>query len=143
LPKQHLPTLSRAKNSARRTSCVNNLKQVDLAIRLYADDFSDSLPVLPDANPYPNGVGAYYKQLVKGYLGLTGPASTNEKVFICPADQFFQTQVHHAFTSYTFKGYEVGPGAIARITGSKLNAIIRAFVPRSRRSRDPRFHREI
>jgi prepilin-type N-terminal cleavage/methylation domain-containing protein len=70
-----LPALSQAKEKGRRTSCVSNLRQVNLAIRLYADDCSDSLPVLPDPNPYPNGVGAYYKQLVKGYLGLTGPAS--------------------------------------------------------------------
>src|SRR5437899_12008802 len=50
-----LPALSRAKETARRTACVSNLRQVNLAIRLYADDYSDSLPVLPDPNPYPNG----------------------------------------------------------------------------------------
>src|SRR5213594_427590 len=33
-----LPALGRAKETARRTACVSNLKQVDLAIRLYADD---------------------------------------------------------------------------------------------------------
>src|SRR5437763_5091178 len=112
-----LPDLARAKESARRTKCANNLKQVNSAVRLYADDFSDSLPVLPEPNPYPNGVGAYYKQLVKAYLGLTGPASPNEKVFICPSDRILQKQIGHAFTSYTFNGYEVGPGAIPRITG--------------------------
>ena len=118
-----LPTLSRAKETGRRTACVSNLRQINLAIRLYADDYSDSLPVLPDPNPYPNGVGAYYKQLVKGYLGLTGPASPNEKAFVCPSDRVLQTQIGHAFTSYTFNGYEVGPGAIPRITGQKLGAI--------------------
>jgi len=118
-----LPTLSRAKETGRRTACVSNLRQINLAIRLYADDYSDSLPVLPDPNPYPNGVGAYYKQLVKGYLGLTGPASRNEKAFVCPSDRVLQTQIGHAFTSYTFNGYEVGPGAIPRITGQKLGAI--------------------
>jgi len=87
-----LPTLSRAKETGRRTACVSNLRQINLAIRLYADDYSDSLPVLPDPNPYPNGVGAYYKQLVKGYLGLTGPASPNEKAFVCPSDRVLQTQ---------------------------------------------------
>src|SRR5260370_13551679 len=97
-----LPSLSRAREAARRTACVNNLRQVNLAIHLYADDCLDSLPVLPDPSPYPNGVGAYYKQLVKGDLGLTGPASPNEKVFICPSDPSFQTQITHAFTSYTF-----------------------------------------
>ncbi len=67
-----LPALSRAKEDGRRTSCAGNLSQINLAIRLYVSDYSDSLPVLPNPNPYPNGVGAYYKQLVKSYLGLTG-----------------------------------------------------------------------
>jgi prepilin-type N-terminal cleavage/methylation domain-containing protein len=118
-----LPTLSQAKEKGKRTSCVSNLRQVNLAIRLYADDCLDSLPVLPDPNPYPNGVGAYYKQLVKGNLGLTGPASPKEKVFVCPSDRILHAQVGHAFTSYTFNGYEIGPGAIPRITGKKLGSI--------------------
>jgi prepilin-type N-terminal cleavage/methylation domain-containing protein len=118
-----LPALSRAKDKARRTSCLSNSRQVNLAIHLYAEDSQDSLPVLPDPNPYPNGVGAYYKQLVKGYLGLTGLASPKEMVFICPADRIICTQVGHAFTSYTFNGYEVGPGALPRITGKKLGAM--------------------
>jgi prepilin-type N-terminal cleavage/methylation domain-containing protein len=118
-----LPALSQAKEKGRQTSCLGNLRQVNVAIRLYADDYADSLPVLPTPNLYPNGVGAYYKQLVKGYLGLTGPASPSEKVFTCPSDRILQTQIGHAFTSYTFNGYEVGPGAIPRITGKKLGAI--------------------
>lgn len=118
-----LPALTQAKDKAKRTSCINNLRQVDVAIRLYADDSSDDLPVLPEPNPYPNGVGAYYKQLVKGYLGLQGPVSSNETVFICPADRILKTQIGHAFTSYTFNGYEVGPGALPRITGKKLAGI--------------------
>lgn len=115
-----LPALGRAKDTARRTTCLSNVRQVNLAIHLYADD---SLPVVPDPNPYPNGVGAYYKQLVKGQLGLTGPASPKEKVFICPADRIIHTQVGHAFTSYTFNGYETDSGPIPRITGKKLSAI--------------------
>ena len=75
-----LPALSQAKEKGGQTACLSNLRQVNLAIRLYADDYADALPVLPTPNPYPNGVGAYYKQLVKGYLGLTGPASPSEKV---------------------------------------------------------------
>ncbi len=118
-----LPAMARAGENARRTSCAGNLRQINLAIRLYADDFTDSLPVLPEPNPYPNGVGAYYKQLVKSYLGLAGPASPNERVFNCPSDPVVHTQASHAFTSYTFNGYEVGPGAIPRITGQKMGAI--------------------
>jgi len=118
-----LPALCGAREQGRKTNCLSNLRQVNLAIRLYAEDSADRLPVLPMPNPYANGVGAFYKQLVKGYLGLTGPASPGEKVFICPSDPIIGTQAGHAFTSYTFNGYEVGPGAIARITGQKLGSI--------------------
>jgi prepilin-type N-terminal cleavage/methylation domain-containing protein len=120
-----LPALAAAKEKGRLTSCLNNLRQTNLAIRLYTEDYSDSLPVLPVPNPYPNGVGAYYKQLVKGYLGLKGPASPTEKVFTCPSDSLLQTQVGHAFTSYTFNGFEVGPGDLPRITGQPLSALRR------------------
>src|SRR5580698_4499157 len=99
-----LPALGRAKENGKQTSCANNLSQINLAIRFYASDYSDSLPVLPSPNPYPNGIGAYYKQLVKGYLGLTGPPSPDEKVFICPSDRVICSQIGHAFTSYTFNG---------------------------------------
>ena len=118
-----LPALSRAKMSAQRTSCISNLRQVNLAIQLYADDFDDALPILPVPNPYPNGVGAYYKELVKGYLGLSGAPSPDEKVFACPGDPDLHLQLGHAFTSYTFNGYEVGPSDLPRITGKKLAAI--------------------
>ncbi|HEY3854934.1 MAG TPA: prepilin-type N-terminal cleavage/methylation domain-containing protein [Verrucomicrobiae bacterium] len=118
-----LPALSRAKENSKRTACINNLKQVNLAIRLYSDDYADSLPVLPDPNPYPNGVGAFYKQLVKGYLGLSGKASPDELVFVCPSDPAFHTKLHHAYTSYTFNGYEEDSSPISRITGQKLSTI--------------------
>lgn len=39
-----LPVLSRAKERARRTSCLNNLHQVGLGVSMYADDNKDRLP---------------------------------------------------------------------------------------------------
>ena len=118
------PALNGARASVRRIECLGNLRQVNLAIRLYADDFSDSLPVLPDPNPYPNGIGAYYKELVKGYAGSSGPATVAERVFTCPADQVIRIQREHAYTSFTFNGYETGPDDVPRITGTKLSAIV-------------------
>jgi prepilin-type N-terminal cleavage/methylation domain-containing protein len=118
-----LPALSKAKASAQRASCMSNLRQLNLAIHLYADDFEDGLPVLPSPNPYPNGVGAFYKELVKVYLGFTGPPSPEEKVFVCPSDPDLHLEQRHAFTSYTFNGYEVSPADLPRITGKPLGAI--------------------
>jgi prepilin-type N-terminal cleavage/methylation domain-containing protein/prepilin-type processing-associated H-X9-DG protein len=39
-----LPTLSRAKQRAWATACLNNVKQIGIATRLYADENQDSLP---------------------------------------------------------------------------------------------------
>jgi len=118
-----LPVLQRSKAAGKRTTCLNNSKQIAIAIRLYADDSADLLPILPDPNPYPEGVGSYYKQLVKSYLGLTGPASPLEKVFICPSDQLFSAQAKFAYASYLFNGFKAQSGAVARIAGKKLSAI--------------------
>lgn len=115
-----LPALARVRSRAGQSQCEGDLREVGMAIALYAADFSDSLPVLPEPNPFPNGVGAYYKQLVKGYLGLKGPASPEETVFKCPSDTNYCVQLRHAFVSYVFNGYEVSPGDLPRITGHPL-----------------------
>jgi prepilin-type N-terminal cleavage/methylation domain-containing protein len=39
-----LPALSRAKESARRATCMNNLRQIGLAMTMYADDYKGMLP---------------------------------------------------------------------------------------------------
>jgi len=39
-----LPALSSAKEKAKRTSCINNLKQVGLSLQMYADENRDFLP---------------------------------------------------------------------------------------------------
>jgi prepilin-type processing-associated H-X9-DG protein len=86
-----LPALSGAKGKARRTTCLHNLKQVNLAVMEYAGDNHDTLPAAPDTDAMgrTNGFCIFYKELVKGYVGLKGVASAQDKVFACPADRFF------------------------------------------------------
>src|SRR5437016_12610027 len=45
-----LPALARAKEAAHRIKCVNNLKQIEAALKLYVDDSDGFYP--PRPNPY-------------------------------------------------------------------------------------------
>src|SRR4030095_11737962 len=76
-----LPQLGRIKEMGRRSSCINNLRQIGIGIRLYEQDNRDRQPLFlvnPGRNSgFPGGNRPY---LEKGYL-----ESTN--LFICPSDR--------------------------------------------------------
>lgn len=87
-----LPALSRAKTGALRTTCTDNLLQINLGTHLYAADYSDTLPSEPGviATTFAtNHYSIFYKELVKSYVGLHGTSSPQDKVFACPADTFY------------------------------------------------------
>jgi prepilin-type N-terminal cleavage/methylation domain-containing protein len=93
------PALSVVKFRAQRTTCMDHLRQINLAVRMYSDDSNDTSPA--SSNTTSIGVFAAYKRLMKDYVGLHGPSSPGDKVFACPADTFFYD---YAFTLYP-RGY--------------------------------------
>jgi prepilin-type N-terminal cleavage/methylation domain-containing protein len=42
-----LPSISRAKSKAKRTTCLNNLRQLNLGLRMYSDDSNSYLRLFP------------------------------------------------------------------------------------------------
>src|SRR5438105_1166752 len=44
-----LPALAKAKESAKRISCINNMRQLALAARMYVDDNESLFPMRPDS----------------------------------------------------------------------------------------------
>jgi prepilin-type N-terminal cleavage/methylation domain-containing protein/prepilin-type processing-associated H-X9-DG protein len=82
-----LPTLGRAKESARSTQCLSQLRQIGLAVRLYADDHDDQFPRSQHS-------AFAHKQLAWGraiapQLGVKDAGWTNllNTVYHCPADK--------------------------------------------------------
>ncbi|MBP7826128.1 MAG: type II secretion system protein [Verrucomicrobia bacterium] len=63
-----LPALSNAKRSAQRATCMNNLRQLGLAVHLYADDNQDAMVFANWGSPF---VGTSY---VPGWLYTPTPA---------------------------------------------------------------------
>jgi prepilin-type N-terminal cleavage/methylation domain-containing protein/prepilin-type processing-associated H-X9-DG protein len=68
-----LPALAKAKAKAQQTSCINNLKQIGLALVMYSDDFKQ----------YPGCLWAAGKQYVWPRRILTYMGN-NRKAFHCP-----------------------------------------------------------
>ena len=67
-----LPALAKAKETARRISCNNNLRQLGMAMRMYVDDNQGTLPPHTTASRWPNKFDDYYGK--------------NIKVLLCPSE---------------------------------------------------------
>src|SRR4051794_33070509 len=78
-----LPVLSSAKAKASRTACLSNLRQINLGVRMYSDDSNDKTPRTPGTTNSPGLNWTGYKKLMKGYVGLNGAASPQDRLFAC------------------------------------------------------------
>jgi prepilin-type N-terminal cleavage/methylation domain-containing protein len=81
-----LPALSRATGRAHQATCINNLRQINLGTLLYAHDNGETLPRLPVPDPYPNNESFFFKELMKSYVGLKGPPTNGDRLFLCPSE---------------------------------------------------------
>ncbi len=133
-----LPSLSAAKGKARQATCLNNLKQINLGVHMYADDHDNVLSLVSTNTSVQ--VWTDYKSWMKSYVGLTGASSPQDTLFACPADTFNYTNVDAAsyvagsihllaiynYSSYLFNAGNIrGPGVYSfpGIAGFKLTSI--------------------
>ena len=68
-----LPALSKAKERAWTTSCLNNLKQIGVAAELYADDFNQSFPRSEHQN--------------ESWVATLQPYTSGTNLWRCPRDK--------------------------------------------------------
>ena len=103
-----LPALAKAKAKAQRINCVNNLKQIGLAFRLWSDSNDDRFPMSVTYNnggPYMGGAanppatdntgtmaGApNFQRVWRVYQVMSNELST-PKILACPSDDNAQAQ---------------------------------------------------
>ncbi len=82
-----LPALTRAKEAARSTHCLGNLRQIGLAARLYADDNADEFP-RSQHSAFAHDLMPWERTLAC-YLGASANTWTNllKTVYHCGADK--------------------------------------------------------
>lgn len=94
-----LPALSKAKEKAQRTTCLNNLKQMQLCWILYTDDNNDYCPPNgPGLDPRMKGVPGYEAWLYGDVQvdinttnieqGVLFPYNKSVAIYVCPDDRF-------------------------------------------------------
>ena len=67
-----LPVLARAKESGRRISCLNNLRQLGVASKIYVDDNQGAYPPRNETDSWPNHLYDNYGK--------------NLNILLCPTD---------------------------------------------------------
>ncbi|HZM06511.1 MAG TPA: hypothetical protein VFC44_26210 [Candidatus Saccharimonadales bacterium] len=82
------PVLSAARAKAQRTACMNNLRQINLGLRMYCDDSNDSAPKTGSAK-FATQSWSSYRKLMSNYVGVNGEPSPQNTLFACPADTYY------------------------------------------------------
>ena len=88
-----LPALAKAKAKAQRIKCVNNLKNVGLAFRIFATDNGDQFPFNVSTNqggsaefiPTATASGTADPNLFRHFAAISNELST-PKIVVCPSD---------------------------------------------------------
>jgi len=113
-----LPALNQARESGKRISCANNLKQLGVAFTMYADDWKDYLPPWDSAatttRTWPLLTGVYLNYKSAGPQRNWGPA-----VFHCPSGAYCAATLTGTYAS-NFPGCSRGYSMNSQIAKNYL-----------------------
>ena len=120
-----LPVLAHNTAKSKEVLCISNLKEVNKAVLLYADDHRGAIPY--QASGLNKAFWWWYKELVKGYIGLNSASSPKDTKFACPNDRGYTDNKPFRFSdrfdygSYVLNGVDL-PG-IPHIAGRQVSSI--------------------
>jgi prepilin-type N-terminal cleavage/methylation domain-containing protein/prepilin-type processing-associated H-X9-DG protein len=88
------PVFARARENARRASCMSNLKQIAMGVMQYTQDYDEGYPPTNYQSPTPpetgywtnsgTGKGIFWQQIIYPYV-------KNEQVYACPSVSRYRT----------------------------------------------------
>ncbi|MDX1934444.1 MAG: DUF1559 domain-containing protein [Capsulimonadales bacterium] len=87
------PVFAQAREKARQTSCLSNVKQISVGMLMYTQDYDECLPEPGLAGVFRNATNSGLGQLFSGVLPFhlaIQPYIKNYQVFGCPSDPFKQ-----------------------------------------------------
>lgn len=119
-----LPALAKAKQKAKRSNCLSNLRQISIGTTVYLDDFADKMPWIHDgelqltapvnaSGKRYNGMGSFMP-LLDIYIGVTA-------VWVCPSTPLqTNTWLKNFATPWRENGQEMPERGYANYISDKL-----------------------
>jgi len=100
-----LPALAKAREKARQSNCISNLKQIGLAAFMYCDDNKE---IYPNCTTYVNAatIGIGLSPQVEEWYTLLRPYITDTKIMACPSVN--TTVIYAGGVTSGHLGYGVG-----------------------------------
>ncbi|MBI4025391.1 MAG: type II secretion system protein [Verrucomicrobia bacterium] len=119
-----MPALSRARESGRRVACMNNLRQIGLALMAYAQDNEDYLPAWY-LNYGCETVSPRFDWYI-GKGGFLGSYVFDKKLWWCPS-----RRLHGTYEDYSYRMWDggYGPNSAAWAAGNKPMRLGRSLIP--------------
>ena len=145
-----LPALGRAKQAGQSTQCLNNFRQLQLAVQLYTEDYNGWLPY--NHHTYVPSADVYvftYPAWVRGYMnykpenayntnteillaeGTVGAYLQNASIFRCPADKSYID------APYWGRVNRVRSVSMNKAVGSRFGALESQFFQKYETIREP------
>lgn len=121
-----LPVLSRAKSTAANATCLNNLKQLGVAARLYAEENNSLLPaaeLLPSNPTNPKKPLPRIADELASYVGKSVGTNSRLSVFKCPRDNdwFFEVEGSSYQWNTLINGKRIDFGENSRGAGTLIS----------------------
>ena len=85
------PVFARARENARRSSCLSNLKQIGLGLMQYTQDYDGLMPLKDVAAGCAGGTGNTTAAGAKSWRTLIQPYIKSKQVFACPSNTLAST----------------------------------------------------
>jgi prepilin-type N-terminal cleavage/methylation domain-containing protein/prepilin-type processing-associated H-X9-DG protein len=91
------PVFAKAREKARQSSCLSNVKQIGLGLIQYAQDFDEMFP-----RPWNNIPGVIPGSNYVTWVDMIMPYCKNLQMFQCPSRQFTQAQMAYTTTPFAY-----------------------------------------